>query len=124
MTCSKAYPYACHFHCIDTVGVAEDEQMDQLKRRLEDTERAMERLMSQMGSVSDKLTAAKITEVLSQAQAQAKLLKVSKLGVSLTLLLSLCLSTRGCFGLPLHLLSVFLSLHQYLTPCLSLCRWC
>lgn len=54
--------------------------MDQLRRRLEDTERAMERLMSQMGSVSDKLTAAKITEVLSQAQAQAKLLKVSRLG--------------------------------------------
>ena len=34
--------------------------------------------MSQMGSVTDKLTAAKITEVLSQAQAQAKMLKVSK----------------------------------------------
>ncbi|KAF2362949.1 Resistance to inhibitors of cholinesterase protein 3 N-terminal [Trinorchestia longiramus] len=55
----------------------EDEQMDQLRRRLEDTERAMERLMAQMGTVSDKLTAAKITEVLSQAQTQAKLLKVS-----------------------------------------------
>lgn len=58
--------------------------MDQLRRRLEDTERAMERLMSQMGSVSDKLTAAKITEVLSQAQAQAKLLKVSVRCVVLT----------------------------------------
>ena len=51
--------------------------MDQLRRRLEETEKAMERLMSQMGSVTDKLTAAKITEVLSQAQAQAKMLKVS-----------------------------------------------
>lgn len=54
----------------------EDEQMDQLRRRLEETEKAMERLVSQMGSVTDKLTAAKITEVLSQAQAQAKILKV------------------------------------------------
>lgn len=50
--------------------------MDQLRRRLEETEKAMERLMSQMGSVTDKLTAAKISEVLSQAQAQAKILKV------------------------------------------------
>ena len=54
----------------------EDEQMDQLRRRLEETESAMERLMSQMGSVTDKLTAAKITEVLTQAQTQAKILKV------------------------------------------------
>ncbi|KAK8392773.1 hypothetical protein O3P69_014893 [Scylla paramamosain] len=53
----------------------EDEQLDHLRRRLEETERAMERLMSQMGSVTDKLTAAKITEVLSQAQFQAKILK-------------------------------------------------
>ncbi|KAL7640077.1 UNVERIFIED_CONTAM: hypothetical protein RMT77_009491 [Armadillidium vulgare] len=54
----------------------EDEQMDQLRRRLEETEKAMERLMSQMGSVTDKLTAAKITEVLSQAQSQARILKM------------------------------------------------
>merc|ERR1740137_232526 len=54
----------------------EDEQMDHLRQRLEDTELAMERLMNQMGSVTDKLTAAKITEVLSQAQAQAKILKI------------------------------------------------
>ncbi|KAK8727014.1 hypothetical protein OTU49_009881, partial [Cherax quadricarinatus] len=53
----------------------EDEQLDHLRRRLEETEKAMERLMCQMGSVTDKLTAAKITEVLSQAQAQAKILK-------------------------------------------------
>lgn len=52
--------------------------MDQLRRRLEETEKAMERLMSQMGSVTDKLTAAKITEVLSQAQSQARILKVRK----------------------------------------------
>lgn len=57
-------------------GPTEDEQLDHLRRRLEETERAMERLMSQMGSVTDKLTAAKITEVLSQAQFQAKILKV------------------------------------------------
>ena len=55
--------------------------MDQLRQRLEDTEKAMERLMGQMGTVSDKLTAAKITEVLSQAQTQAKLLKVSRWAV-------------------------------------------
>lgn len=60
----------------DNEGPTEDEQLDHLRRRLEETERAMERLMSQMGSVTDKLTAAKITEVLSQAQFQAKILKV------------------------------------------------
>ncbi|XP_063609500.1 uncharacterized protein LOC134783533 isoform X2 [Penaeus indicus] len=53
----------------------EDEQLDHLRRRLEETEKAMERLMCQMGSVTDKLSTAKITEVLSQAQAQAKILK-------------------------------------------------
>ncbi|KAK3860448.1 hypothetical protein Pcinc_033502 [Petrolisthes cinctipes] len=58
-------------------GPAEDEQLDHLRRRLEETERAMERLMCQMGSVTDKLTAAKITEVLSQAQAQARILKLT-----------------------------------------------
>nr|XP_027208871.1 microtubule-associated protein 1B-like [Penaeus vannamei] len=54
----------------------EDEQLDHLRRRLEETEKAMERLMCQMGSVTDKLSTAKITEVLSQAQAQAKILKI------------------------------------------------
>ncbi|XP_042864787.1 titin-like isoform X12 [Penaeus japonicus] len=54
----------------------EDEQLDHLRRRLEETEKAMERLMCQMGSVTDKLMTAKITEVLSQAQAQAKILKI------------------------------------------------
>ncbi|XP_042864786.1 titin-like isoform X11 [Penaeus japonicus] len=53
-----------------------DEQLDHLRRRLEETEKAMERLMCQMGSVTDKLMTAKITEVLSQAQAQAKILKI------------------------------------------------
>lgn len=66
-------------------GPAEDEQLDHLRRRLEETERAMERLMCQMGSVTDKLTAAKITEVLSQAQAQARILKVRLSQASTTL---------------------------------------
>jgi len=62
-------------------------------------------LMSQMGSVSDKLTAAKITEVLSQAQSQAKLLKVSWVLIrvvnvvlcSINKFLSLGLCVWNCF---------------------------
>ena len=39
---------------------AEEAEIDQLRRRLEDTERAMERIMKQMSTVSQKLNAAKI----------------------------------------------------------------
>ncbi|KAG7161603.1 putative Resistance to inhibitors of cholinesteraseue 3-like [Homarus americanus] len=67
---------ACKEEPVNVLKEKEDEQLDHLRRRLEETEKAMERLMCQMGSVTDKLTAAKITEVLSQAQAQAKILKV------------------------------------------------
>jgi len=49
----------------------EDEQMEALRLRLENTERAMERLMAQMGSVSEKLSSASINEVLSQAQQES-----------------------------------------------------
>ncbi|KAK4294803.1 hypothetical protein Pmani_032606 [Petrolisthes manimaculis] len=66
-----------------------DEQLDHLRRRLEETEKAMERLMCQMGSVTDKLTAAKITEVLSQAQAQARILKEYFVVVGMCLFCSL-----------------------------------
>ena len=40
---------------------AEEAEIDQLRRRLEDTERAMERIMKQMSTVSQKLNAAKIS---------------------------------------------------------------
>ncbi|XP_037071306.1 uncharacterized protein LOC119092449 [Pollicipes pollicipes] len=39
----------------------EEAEIDQLRRRLEDTERAMERIMKQMSTVSQKLNAAKIS---------------------------------------------------------------
>merc|ERR1719154_158678 len=54
---------------------SEEEQMEALRRRLEDTEAAMERLMGQMGNVSDKLSQAKLSEVLMQAQTQAQTIK-------------------------------------------------
>jgi len=49
----------------------EDEQMEALRLRLEHTEKAMERLMAQMGSVSEKLSSASINEVLSQTQQES-----------------------------------------------------
>ena len=52
--------------------------MEALRRRLEDTEAAMERLMGQMGNVSDKLSQAKLSEVLMQAQTQAQTIKVNQ----------------------------------------------
>ncbi|XP_043247597.1 uncharacterized protein LOC122394654 isoform X2 [Amphibalanus amphitrite] len=39
----------------------EDAEIDQLRRRLEETERAMERIMKQMSTVSEKLNVAKIS---------------------------------------------------------------
>lgn len=44
-----------------TVSTVEEAEIDQLRRRLEDTERAMERIMQQMSSVSHKLNAARIS---------------------------------------------------------------
>jgi len=49
----------------------EDEQMEALRLRLENTEKAMERLMAQMGSVSEKLSSASINEVLSQSHQES-----------------------------------------------------
>ncbi|XP_037086391.1 uncharacterized protein LOC119107123 isoform X2 [Pollicipes pollicipes] len=42
-------------------AAAEDAEIDQLRRRLEETERAMERIMKQMSTVSEKLNVAKIS---------------------------------------------------------------
>ena len=39
--------------------------MDQLKRRLEETERAMERICRQMGDVADKLSPSAVAELLA-----------------------------------------------------------
>lgn len=43
--------------------------MDQLRRRLEETEKAMERIMAQMGNVSEKLSPSAIAEILNSSPA-------------------------------------------------------
>ena len=39
--------------------------MDQLRRRLEETERAMERICRQMGDVTDKLSTSAVADLLT-----------------------------------------------------------
>lgn len=42
--------------------------MDQLRRRLEETERAMERIVAQMENVSDRLSPTLMADLLVQSQ--------------------------------------------------------
>lgn len=43
----------------------EEEEVDQLRRRLEETERAMERICRQMGDVTDKLSTSAVADLLT-----------------------------------------------------------
>ena len=47
---------------------AEEAEVDQLRRRLEETERAMERIVAQIGTVTDKLSPTLVAEMLAQSQ--------------------------------------------------------
>ncbi|XP_046439196.1 titin-like isoform X3 [Daphnia pulex] len=51
---------------MDTAGKPiEEEEVDQLRRRLEETERAMERICRQMGDVTDKLSTSAVADLLT-----------------------------------------------------------
>ncbi|XP_045030574.1 trichohyalin isoform X3 [Daphnia magna] len=51
---------------MDTEGKPiEEEEVDQLRRRLEETERAMERICRQMGDVTDKLSTSAVADLLT-----------------------------------------------------------
>ncbi|KAI9556724.1 hypothetical protein GHT06_016515 [Daphnia sinensis] len=51
---------------MDTDGKPiEEEEVDQLRRRLEETERAMERICRQMGDVTDKLSTSAVADLLT-----------------------------------------------------------
>lgn len=54
----------CFCLCLYRVMKTEEEEVDQLRRRLEETERAMERICRQMGNVTDKLSTSAV-ELLS-----------------------------------------------------------
>lgn len=47
---------------------AEEAEVDQLRRRLEETERAMERIVAQMENVSDRLSPTLMADLLVQSQ--------------------------------------------------------
>lgn len=46
--------------------------MNQLKRRLEETEKAMERICRQMGNVAEKLSSSGVTELLASHLSDSK----------------------------------------------------
>ena len=52
-------------NCFERV---EDDEVDQLRRRLEETERAMERIVAQMGNVSEKLSPIMMADLDSSMQ--------------------------------------------------------
>lgn len=45
--------------------IKEEEEVDQLRRRLEETERAMERICRQMGSVADRLSPVCVAQLVT-----------------------------------------------------------
>ena len=48
------------------VAVTEEAEVDQLRRRLEETEKAMERIVAQMDNVSDRLSPSLVADLLAQ----------------------------------------------------------
>ena len=68
----------CDFSPLPCISTAEDAaEIDQLRRRLEETERAMERIMKQMSTVSEKLNVAKITSNIKTIKQVSRFFTVS-----------------------------------------------
>lgn len=61
--------------------VSEDEEVDQLRRRLEETEKAMERICRQMGDVTDKLLPTAVAELFTPQLQEAEKVGIDKVAL-------------------------------------------
>ncbi len=64
-TLKKCAQFEIYIYFSQYFPIKEEEEVDQLRRRLEETEQAMERICRQMGSVADRLSPVCVAQLLT-----------------------------------------------------------